>query len=432
VPSRSGIYRALVRGERIDPVKRKRRRADYRRWERGRPMELWQMDVVGGVHLVDGVEVKCVTGIDDNSRYVVSAKLVARATARPVCEALLEALGRHGVPEQILTDNGKVFTGRFGPHGSASEVLFDRICAENGIRHLLTAPRSPTTTGKVERLHKTMRAECFRIHDRRHATIGELQAAVDAWVVEYNTRRPHQSLGMRPPAERMGLVRAPVPVTMIVPASRLEPEAPAVGLGGHLPAGLHPVRSVARFVGKAGQVRLAGFVYRVPVVLAGERVECVVADNLVQIFHRGVLVGSSPQRLPRGRKGVRPEPVIVRNSPRAAGRPQLPVDGAEVVRTVDSGGSVSFAGTSYRAGTRWVGRQVSVAVIGKSVQISSGQQLIKVHPIRHDRAKELGAYAHPLGHPGRIAKKARAAAAARLEHGVKDLPNSHGQAATGD
>jgi transposase InsO family protein len=64
---------------------------------------------------------------------------------------------RHGVPDQILTDNGKVFTGRFGP--GTGEVLFDRICRENGIDHLLTAPRSPTTTGKVERCHKTVRAE---------------------------------------------------------------------------------------------------------------------------------------------------------------------------------------------------------------------------------------------------------------------------------
>jgi hypothetical protein len=44
-------------------------------------MELWQMEVVGGVHLADGTEVKVVTGIDDNSRFVVSAKVVARATA---------------------------------------------------------------------------------------------------------------------------------------------------------------------------------------------------------------------------------------------------------------------------------------------------------------------------------------------------------------
>ena len=57
------------------------------------------------------------------------------------------------MPEQILTDNGKVFTGRF--NRPPVEVLFDRICRENGIEHLLTQPRSPTTTGKIERFHRT-------------------------------------------------------------------------------------------------------------------------------------------------------------------------------------------------------------------------------------------------------------------------------------
>src|SRR4051794_10294739 len=105
VPGRSGVYRALVRNGRIDPVRRRRRRGDYRRWERSRAMQLWQMDVMGGVRLADGVEVKVVTGIDDHSRFIVCAVVVARATARPVCDALLAALRRHGVPEQILTDN---------------------------------------------------------------------------------------------------------------------------------------------------------------------------------------------------------------------------------------------------------------------------------------------------------------------------------------
>ena len=107
VPGRSSIYRALVRHRVIDPTKRRRRRADYRRWERGRSMELWQMDVMGRVLLADGAEVKVVTGIDDHSRFVVCAAVVARATARPVCAALSAALARHGVPEQILTDNGR-------------------------------------------------------------------------------------------------------------------------------------------------------------------------------------------------------------------------------------------------------------------------------------------------------------------------------------
>ena len=77
--------------------------------------------------------------------------------------------------------------------------MFDRICADNGIKHLLTAPYSPTTTGKVERLHKTMRLEFFTPSDRKFAAIPELQAALDAWVAEYNTARPHQSCGGRPP-----------------------------------------------------------------------------------------------------------------------------------------------------------------------------------------------------------------------------------------
>jgi transposase InsO family protein len=111
---RSSVYRALVRHGLIVPGKRRRRREDYRRWERGRSMELWQMDVMGRVHLASGVEVKVVTGIDDHSRFIVCAKVVAAATARPVCQALAGALARYGIPKQILTDNGKVFTARFG------------------------------------------------------------------------------------------------------------------------------------------------------------------------------------------------------------------------------------------------------------------------------------------------------------------------------
>ena len=51
LPGRSSVYRALVRHGLIVPGKRRRRREDYRRWERGRSMELWQMDVMGRVHL---------------------------------------------------------------------------------------------------------------------------------------------------------------------------------------------------------------------------------------------------------------------------------------------------------------------------------------------------------------------------------------------
>ena len=148
VPGRTSVERCLIRHGLVIPRPRKRRREDYRRWERSRSMELWQMDIVGGVRLVDGSEAKIVSGIDDHSRFVVSAKVVERATARPVCDALEEAMARHGVPEQLLTGNGKVFTARFGP--GPGPVLFDRICANNGIVGDIRAGRDQP--GPVRRL----------------------------------------------------------------------------------------------------------------------------------------------------------------------------------------------------------------------------------------------------------------------------------------
>jgi transposase len=151
-PSRSGIYRALKRAGLIDPAASRRRDRRFRRWERGAAMELWQLDVVGGVVLADGRPAKILTGIDDHSRFVVCAGVMVRATSRAVCSHFAEAMHRHGVPQEILTDNGKVFTGRFATKDT--EVLFDRICRENGIDHLLTAPRSPTTTTSVRRFRQ--------------------------------------------------------------------------------------------------------------------------------------------------------------------------------------------------------------------------------------------------------------------------------------
>ena len=96
-----------------------------------------------------------------------------------------------------------MFTGRFGPSASG-EVLFDRICRENGIRHLLTAPRSATTTGKVERWHKTLRQEFLT--GKVFESISDAQAQLDAWVRHYNFERRHQGIGDVVPWERFRLV----------------------------------------------------------------------------------------------------------------------------------------------------------------------------------------------------------------------------------
>jgi transposase len=91
VPSRATVYRVLVRNGLVQPGVRKRRRSDYRRWERESAMELWQMDIVGGLLLADGAECKVVTGIDDHSRFVVIAKVVRRPTGRAYARQVVTA-----------------------------------------------------------------------------------------------------------------------------------------------------------------------------------------------------------------------------------------------------------------------------------------------------------------------------------------------------
>jgi transposase InsO family protein len=197
-PGKSTVHRILRRHGLIEPGRRRGKRREYRRWEREKPMALWQIDIVGGLFLTDGTECKVVTGVDDHSRFCVMATVVRRATGRAVCLAFAEALRRYGIPEEVLTDNGKQFTDRFGKGG---EVLFDRICRDNGITHRLTEPASPTTTGKVERFHGTLRRE-FLDHAEPFESVLAAQAAVDTWVTSYNCDRPHQALDMGYPTDR--------------------------------------------------------------------------------------------------------------------------------------------------------------------------------------------------------------------------------------
>ena len=197
-PSESSVYRCLVRAAVIDPISRQRRRESWKRWERAAPMELWQLDLVHGFLLADGTSAKALTGVDDHSRYCVSARLMARERTQSVCDGFSAALGTYGVPAQVLTDNGKVFTGRFAQ--PPVEVLFDRICRENGVDHILTQPRSPTTTGKIERFHRTLRVE-FNTR-QMFRNLKAAQEALDEWVTYYNTQRPHQALADATPESR--------------------------------------------------------------------------------------------------------------------------------------------------------------------------------------------------------------------------------------
>ena len=266
-PSESAVYRCLVRAGVIQGRPRRGAQRRWKRWERGRAMELWQMDLVGGFALADGTSAKALTGLDDHSRFCISARLMPRERTQPVCDGLAAAMGTYGVPEQILTDNGKVFTGRFG-HPPV-EVLFDRICRENGVEHLLTQPRSPTTTGKIERFHRALRTE---FDTRRVFTsLRAAQGALDEWVDYYNTARPHQALGMATPATRFN-DPASTPARAAAPADS-NPTADRTGDGW-----------VSRRVASNGVVCVAWQQVSIGRHWAGHRCDVLVTPEVLQFW----------------------------------------------------------------------------------------------------------------------------------------------------
>ncbi|ORI12911.1 hypothetical protein BJI47_01290 [Rhodococcus sp. 1168] len=119
----------------------------YKRWEREAPMHLRQLDLAGGIVLVGGRECKILTGIDDHSRFTVVAAVLEQPSGVAVCAAFVAAMQRWGVPFEVLTDNGKQFTGKF-TRPLPVEVLVERTCREYGISARLTKRRSPARSNE--------------------------------------------------------------------------------------------------------------------------------------------------------------------------------------------------------------------------------------------------------------------------------------------
>jgi hypothetical protein len=145
-----------------------------------------------------------------------------------------------------------------------------------------------------------------------------------------------------------------------------------------------------------GTISFATARYKAGRWLAGQSVEVICEGGLVQIYHRKVLVATHARR----------HPVDKQTAGMATGRrlpPSPPTaTAASVTRKVDASGNVCFAGTSYRAGSKYRRRQVQVAVVGDTVEISVGNELIRSHKVRHDRTREHGALANPGGRAHRI------------------------------
>jgi hypothetical protein len=401
-----------------------------RRWQRDAPMQLWQLDIVGGVPLADGRETKIVTGIDDCSRFIVVCAVVAVQSGRAVTEAFAAAMRRYGVPFEVLTDNGKQFTGRH-IRPQPVEVLFERVCRENGILQRHTKPRSPTTTGKIERFHKTLRAELLD-HVAPFESLETAQAAIDGWVHAYNHQRPHQALEMAVPASKFrpdGATReisVPAPTAqddqvalpwadagIVTPPPAPVPRSAAV----EFEVRVWPGGTVIIVAGRQSLTFKQGLAGRTLTVWADLHSIHLLLDGHVL---RTVASRLLPQDLAflsmRGARQAGPEPATAAIQ-RRNGKPVLAAgQPVEIDRKVHRDGHVTVGGEKYQVGMGYVGTAVTMRLDGHLMHAIADGALAGTWPcpVTAERAARMNgarAAATPLPPPplpaGSIAARRR-------------------------
>ena len=186
----ASISRHLHAAGLIQPSPHKRPKSSYIRFAAEQPNERWQADFTHW-WLKRGNHAEILCWIDDHSRYAISVTAHMRITTPIVVDEFTKATQRHGIPYSTLTDNGMVFTTRLAG-GRGGRNRFEHELRRLNIHQINSTPNHPTTCGKVERFHQTLKR--WLTHQPRATTLTELQTQLDTFIDEYNHRRPHRSL----------------------------------------------------------------------------------------------------------------------------------------------------------------------------------------------------------------------------------------------
>jgi len=149
-----------------------------------------------GGYQIDATELALATGekvvvfdvLDDCTRLLVACQAARAETSAAAIAAISAAAGEFGAPGIVLSDNGSAFTGR-GRHANAGPTAFARTVTGWGSRLIHASPYHPQTCGKVERHHQTLK-RWLAHQPQPPATVAQLQALLDTYRADYNTRRP--------------------------------------------------------------------------------------------------------------------------------------------------------------------------------------------------------------------------------------------------
>lgn len=270
-PAKSTVRQVLVRNGLVTPKPKNKRR--FIRFERPSPNELWQIDAIK-LELKDGTEAYAINILDDHARYLLGSRATFQLNGEAAWDCFEHASSDHGCPRELLSDNGRYFSGQI----RASVAEFERRLWSLGIQTITSSPDHPQTLGKLERMHRTLRA-WLALHGPA-TTLPALQRLLDAFRWHYNEERPHQGIDDLTPAERY----------------RATPPA--------VPSGEESFRSVRRKVDKTGRMSYSGWFINLSVEWQGVWVEVIEGGGKVRILYGSELITSFSTDRPKGSIGT--------------------------------------------------------------------------------------------------------------------------------
>jgi len=288
--SRSSVYRLLLSHDLSRPIETTQPK-ELRRFEADYPGDMIYGDVMHGPQIeINGKVQKgyLVTLMDDKSRLILHSAFCPGETALDIEYVLKQSLLRRGVPKRLIIDNGSAYRSH----------SLQGICARLSIQLIYCKPYAPEGKGKLERWHRTLRAQFLsELSDKKIYSITEINQLLWAWIDEVYHPRPHSSLSGQSP--------------LSVWQKGLEFVTPLGTLAHQLDALFY--HRAKRRVRKDGTISYEGKVFDVPYELARKNISIVVEPHQQQALYieddEGKWIGDiTPVDLQANRRHKRTQP----------------------------------------------------------------------------------------------------------------------------
>ena len=194
-PAASTIGEILKRAGLVTAIKRRRRPIDQRRpcTPARSANDEWATDFKGWFRTLDQQRIDPLTVTDSHTRFLIELR-IAKPTIEGVRPCFERAFAEYGLPLAIRCDNGAPF----GSQGAGGLTKLSGWWLKLGVEPHFIRPASPQENGRHERMHRTLKDQTSRPPAQNAP---EQQLRFDAFRQHYNSERPHEALGQRPPAE---------------------------------------------------------------------------------------------------------------------------------------------------------------------------------------------------------------------------------------